>query len=314
MNRRLLHIALFLVLGFGPWTFVQIKAQQLPHYTFFTYNYMNYNPAVVGTTKCLESKIGFRKQWLGFKDSPTTGFVNMHGKFGKGKFNFHGIGISAMNDQSGPFGMTEAQLLYSYHIRLAKKYFWSNGFGVGFNQYSVDYGKMTFEDQNNELAIDRPINSFTFPIFSYGSWLYRDDRFYGLSIRNLNAKKIKGLGNSKLNAHWTFALGRAVKLSKELVFKPAFLFNYVGKSRISFDSQFLLEFKEKISLGLGARNGHGISAMVKIAALKYVTVAYAFDLTANKIRYTGPTSHEITLSFRACKDAGRYEVPCAAYE
>jgi hypothetical protein len=130
----------------------------------------------------------------------------------------------------------------------------------------------------------------------------------------LNAKKIKGLGDSKLNAHWTFALGRAIKLNKELVFKPAFLFNYVPKSRISLDSQFLLEFKEKISLGLGGRNGHGVSAMVKIAALKYVTIAYAFDLTANKIRFDGPTSHEITLGFRACKEVGRYEVPCAAYE
>jgi type IX secretion system PorP/SprF family membrane protein len=290
------------------------KAQQMPHYTFFTHNYLNYNPAVVGTTKCLESRIGYRQQWVGFQDAPATGFINMHGKFGKGKFNFHGIGISAMNDQSGPFGMTEAQLLYSYHLRLAKKYYWSNGIGFGFNQFSVDYGNMDFEDQINELAITAPINSFTFPIFSYGSWLYRDDRFFGLSIRNVNAKKIKGLGDSKLNAHWTFALGRAIKLNKELVFKPAFLFNYVPKSRISLDSQFLLEFKEKISLGLGGRNGHGVSAMVKIAALKYVTIAYAFDLTANKIRYDGPTSHEITLGFRACKEVGRYEVPCAAYE
>jgi type IX secretion system PorP/SprF family membrane protein len=264
---------------------------------------MNYNPAVVGTTKCLESRIGYRQQWLGFENAPSTGFVNMHGKFGKGKFNFHGIGIAAMNDQAGPFGMTEAQVMYSFHLRMAKKYYWSNGIGIGFNQYSVDYGVMSFEDQVNELSIDRPLNTFVFPIINYGSWLYRDDRFYGLSVRNLNAKKISGLGNSRLNAHWTIALGRAIKINKELIFKPALLFNYVGKSRISFDSQFLLEFKEKISLGLGARNGHGVSAMLKISAL-----------TANKIRYDGPTSHELTLGFRACKDKGKYEVPCAAYE
>lgn len=290
-------------------------AQQLPQFTYFTYNYMQYNPAVVGTAPCLDLKFGVRRQWKGFEGAPTTGFANLHGKIGKkSEFHFHGLGATIETDDAGPFNYTTVHLNYAYHMRLANKYSLSAGLGLGFAQYSIDYGEMKFENQLEETAVFGIINDFIFPMFNAGLWLYRSDRFYGLSVRSLNNKSIDGLTDGQVRRHITFANGYATRISQELTFKPAFLINYVGKSRPSIDGQLVLSFKDMVDVGIGARSGHGFSALLKLSAIRYVTIGYAYDVTMNKIRYVSGSSHEIVVGIRACKEGNKMYVPCAAYD
>ncbi len=292
----------------------EVRAQQLPQWTYFTYNYLQYNPAAAGTTPCLDLKFGYRRQWRGFEGAPATAFANLHGKIPPKKWNFLGLGATVENDNAGPFSYTSMQLIGAYHMRLQQKYYLSAGIGVGFSQYRVNFGDMTLEQQDIDPAITSSYNQFSFPQISAGLWLYRDDRFFGMSARNVTGKQLDGLGESKLSAHWTFAHGRALKLTKELYFKPALLLNYVPRSKSSLDAQFLLEYKQKLGVGLAGRSGHGVSAIMKIAALKYITLAYSYDLTANKIRFAGQSTHELIIGMRACVDKGKYDVPCAAYD
>ena len=114
------------------WIFgANVQAQQLPHYTNFTYNYLNYNPAVTGSTPCLEARVGYRKQWTGFQGAPTTGYVNVHNKFGQRRYNFHGLGVMVENDTYGAFSTTSLVANYAYHMKLTKGYSLSSGMGVG---------------------------------------------------------------------------------------------------------------------------------------------------------------------------------------
>jgi type IX secretion system PorP/SprF family membrane protein len=291
------------------------SAQQLPHFTYFTYNYMQYNPAVVGTVSCLDLKFGLRRQWKGFEGAPTTGFANIHGKIGKkSEFHFHGLGATVENDDAGPFNYTTVHLNYAYHVKLASKYYLATGIGLGFSQFGIDYGDMKFESQLDETAITGIVNDFIFPMFNAGLWLYRSDRFYGLSVRSLNNKSIDGLGDTQVRRHYTFANGYATRVTQELTFKPAFLINYVGKSRPSIDGQLVLSFKDMVDVGIGARSGHGFSALLKLSAIRYVTIGYAYDVTMNKIRYIAGSTHEIVVGIRACKEGSKMYVPCAAYD
>ncbi len=291
------------------------RTQQLPQFTYFTYNYMQYNPAVVGTARCLDMKVGLRRQWKGFESAPITGFVNIHGKIGKkSDFHFHGLGGAVENDAAGPFGYTTVFLNYAYHTRIAKKYTLATGIGLGFSQYSIDYGNMQFENQIDETAITGVVNDFIFPVFNAGVWLYRSDRFFGFSVRSLNNQSIDGVSNSQLRRHISFANGFATRITKELSFKPAYLINYVGKSKPSIDGQLMLSYKDMFDVGIGARSGHGISALFKIATLNYFSFAYAYDVTMNKIRYVAGSTHEVVLGLRACKQKEKNHVPCAAYD
>lgn len=290
-----------------------LLAQQLPQYTYFTYNYMNYNPAVTGSTPCLETKMGYRMQWADFNGAPRTYFVNVHNKFGLRRYNFHGIGAQVEADNAGPFGYTSLIVNYAYHLKLTKGYTLSSGFGVGFSQYRFSYTGISMPDMMNDPVINASVGQIVFPVVNFGLWLYKKDRFFGFSIRQLTAPKIKKLPDTHLERHYTFAYGRAIQMADDFVFKPAFLLNYVGRSKPSLEGQAMIEWKRRIAVGLAGRTGHGGSALVRIDVLPYLTLAYAYDITGNRIRYASYNTHEITLGFRACGLKERNHVPCAAY-
>jgi type IX secretion system PorP/SprF family membrane protein len=291
------------------------RAQQLAHFSYFTYNYLQYNPAVAGTAPCLDLKFGMRRQWKGFEGAPTTIFANLHGKIGKdSKFKITGVGATVENDDAGPFSYTAINLCIAHHRKLSNKYFFSAGIGLGFAQYGIEYGELNLEFQSADPAITGSVNDFVLPTINGGLWLYRSDRFYGLSVRNLNNPKIEGPENTQLRRHYTLANGYAMRLTEELTFKPAFLLNYVGRSRSSLEAQLLLNYKDRVDVGIGGRSGHGFSALLRLSVVKHVTVAYAYDITMNKIRYNGASTHEIIIGIRACKEGNPLHVPCAAYD
>ena len=119
-----LYLLLLLALNF--------QGQQLSQFSYFTYNYMQYNHAVVGTAPCLDLKFGVRRQWKGFEGAPITGFANIHGKIGKQtKYRYMGLGALVETDDAGPFAYTSIQLAYSYHQKLANKYYLAAGLSLG---------------------------------------------------------------------------------------------------------------------------------------------------------------------------------------
>jgi hypothetical protein len=69
-----------------------------------------------------------------------------------------------------------------------------------------------------------------------------------------------------------------------------------------------------VDVGVGARSGHGFAVLIKLSAMRYVTIGYAYDVTMNKIRYTAGSTHEIVIGLRACKEGSKMYVPCAAYD
>ncbi|MBM3447616.1 MAG: type IX secretion system membrane protein PorP/SprF [Bacteroidetes bacterium] len=291
-----------------------MEAQQLPQYTFFTYNYLNYNPAVTGNTPCLEAKVGYRMQWAEYEGAPRTGYVTVHNKFGVRRYNFHGIGAYVETDNAGQFGYTSLHANYAYHLKLTKGYSLSTGIGVGFMQYRFGYVGINMPQLVDDPAVQGSVGDIIFPVFNFGMWLYRKDKFFGISVRQLTSPKVDGFADTRLKRHYTFAYSRALQVGDDFSFKPAILVNYVGKSKPSLEGQALLEYKRKVAIGLAARSGHGVSGLVKLDVLPYLTVAYAYDITANRIRLASYNTHEITLGFRACGMKQKNHVPCAAYD
>jgi len=296
---------------------LQGAAQQIPHYTHFVYNYFAYNPAVAGATPCLEIKLGYRRQWAGMPDGPKTAFANMHGKLAKsGKFNFHGLGGLVETDDAGPIGYTSLHLAYAYHARVARRYMLATGASVGFQQFRIDYGAMTLENQEFDPAISGPIVRFIMPKINFGLWLYRGDRFYGIGVKNVIANAVPGLGiqDPDLQRMVHLTAGRSIRMNDDLYFKPAVNINYVTASDMDFDFTAQLEYREKITIGLGGRFGVGLTGLIKLNVIKFVTLAYAYDLTVNPLRVDGLNSHEFIIAIRACTNADKSKVPCAAYD
>lgn len=289
-------------------------AQQLPLFSYFTYNYIQYNPAVTGNTECLELKLGARRQWTGLEGAPNTGFASVHGRLGKGKFNYHGIGALVENDKAGPFSYTGLNLNYAYHMRMRKGNMLSAGLGLGFKQYRVNFAQITLEQQDIDPVIQNNASDFVFPVVNFGLWLYNKDRFIGVSMRQMNRATVEGIDKGELLSHWTIAYGKSIKMSDDLAFKPALLMNYVAQSKASLEGQAILSYREKVAFGIGGRGGSGLSALVKIDFLGFLTAAYAYDLTLSKMRFEGGPTHEIMIGVRACGGDSERHTRCAAYD
>jgi type IX secretion system PorP/SprF family membrane protein len=290
-----------------------IEAQQLPQYTHFVTNYFHYNPAMAGSAPCLDLKLGYRKQWGSFPGAPTTAFANAHGNFGGNGKNFHGVGGLVETDDTGILAFTSIYLAYAYHMKATRRSMISAGVAVGVHQYRIDYGRMELADFADPLAVPQGSN-FLFPQVNAGLWWYREDRFIGFSIRNLVGKDIAQLDQGKLRPHYELMMGKNVELNDEFKFKPAAQLKYVAKSKVAIDVQGMMAYKDKIQLGLGFRSGNGLAGLIQVDMFKYLTLAYAYDLTLSKMRNGGTSSHELILGLQACPDGEQRGIPCAAYD
>jgi len=291
-----------------------LNGQQLPQYSYFTYNYLLYNPAVTGTTPCIDLKVGTRRQWTGFTGAPTSNFLYAHGRIGKeSKLKIHGIGGVIETDRAGPFNNVGLCANYAFHKKIAKNYFMAGGISVGMYQYSINYAALKFENQLDETSIEGSINTLLFPYANFGLWLYNRSKFFGLSIRSIGNPTINGVEGSNLQRHTSFAAGFTKRISQDLSFKPAVLLNYVGKSKPSIDLQGMMNYKDLFDIGMAARSGHGVSAMVKLSLIDHVTLVYSYDFTINKMKYASPNTHEVIIGLRSCRTPSKYAVPCSAY-
>ncbi|MBK8615138.1 MAG: type IX secretion system membrane protein PorP/SprF [Flavobacteriales bacterium] len=55
------------------------RAQQIAQYTQYVFNQFSVNPAVAGSKDCLDVRLGFRQQWVGFPGAPVTAWASLHG-------------------------------------------------------------------------------------------------------------------------------------------------------------------------------------------------------------------------------------------
>jgi type IX secretion system PorP/SprF family membrane protein len=289
-------------------------AQQISQPTNFVFNYQIVNPASTGYTNCTEFKTCHRRQWAGFKGAPINSTAMIHARMRPNKNTFQGIGAFVESDQAGAFGMTALTMNYAFHTRISKGYNLAAGIGVGFSQYRIDFTKLNFKDSENEQAITNSVADYVIPNINMGFWLYRGDRFYGLSIRSLRGSKIDGTQDSRYNRHYAITYGKYIKLNKVYSFRPSFMFRWVKSTRPALDAQLLMSYKKRFAIGLGVRNGSGFSAMVKIDLLDQITVWYAYDLSVNKMRYAAYSTHEISLGIRTCAVLGKDNGLCAAYD
>lgn len=295
-----------------------VGAQQLPQYTHYVLNYFQQNPAVAGTKSCLALNLGYREQWVGFEGAPKTAFVNLHGKFGESRFNFHGVGALVETDDTGPLSFTSVAFAYAYHGRVNRKAMLSFGASVGFMQYRVDLGAITLPQTGtlNDPALNQGRSTeFVVPQIDFGMMYYKEDRFIGVTIRQLTRNTLGSVGiNSRIQNHFILAGGKVIKLDGSFTFKPSFNLRYTAQSKPALDITAMMDYSEKVALGIGLRNGNGVSGLFRVNLYRYIDVGYAYDFTVSKIRFDGRHTHELVLGIKACGGNEGQAIPCSAYD
>ncbi|MCB9364559.1 MAG: type IX secretion system membrane protein PorP/SprF [Flavobacteriales bacterium] len=305
-------IIIFIVLG----GFVQ--AQQNVQYTQYSFNNMSYNPAFIGTTKCLSFKAGTRLQWVGFEGAPRTSFASIQKTFGTKNFQNkgkHGLGLYVEQDGVHITTRTYVKLGYAYHKKLSSKFTAGLGIYAGIQQYAIN---TAFNDNNPDPVLANASGSeLKYPDLMPGVLLYSNKVYYSFSINQLYFKNI-GLGgdeNKQVN-QYLFGWGHKSPAGKWTLFKSVLLKTNMTAPP-SLDMNLNWDYQDNIGVGLGYRVGESVNAQLKLKILASISLGYAFDYPLNKIM--GSYTHEIMISFSRCPEngvgsgAGKDSHYCPAY-
>ncbi len=307
------------------------NAQQLPHYTQYVLNSFIINPAVAGIENYTDVKLSHRHQWVGIDGAPVTTYLTIHGPLKKSNYDretatgFHysnenprgsaywqdyqkadphaGIGLTILNDKTGPLNRFSALGTYSYHLGIGPKTSLAMGVSAGIKSITLNASKLNFD-----VPIDPAVsgggylNKFS-PDMNIGLWLYSSNSFVGLSFQNIFPSKLKyaedsvKLDGGKLVPHTFLTAGYKVFLSDDVTFLPSGLIKYVAGSPVSFDINTKFQYRDFVWLGASFRYQDSWAGMVGINISNSVNISYAHDITVSNLNTVTKGSHEILVGF-----------------
>lgn len=299
---------------------LEVRAQQIPQYTQYLFNNFGINPALAGSEECITGRLAYRTQWVGFDGAPQTIHANAHGrlepKVSGPSTGFHGIGGKVTSDVTGPLSRTMVSGAYAYHLPVWRNIKASLGIFAGIQQVRFDANKAELSDFDDPLINDSRA-ALVYPDITPGLWVYSDEFYAGLTVAQLANNPLKGLGeDSKLVPHYYLTGGKSFEMqgNKDFSIIPSTLIRFSPMTSPSFDLNLLVEYQEKVGVGLSYRNIDAVAAMFRFDLLKYFFVGYSFDFTTSKIRMNSSNTHEVTIGFNVCpSEEGPMNKTCPAY-
>lgn len=296
------------------------SAQQLAQYSQYVFNQFSINPAVAGSKDCLDMRLGYRQQWVGYDGAPTTGWASMHGVIRpKGKpfkANKHGFGAFIEADDAGNYGYTGFQLAYAYHIQMSRNFYVSMGLFGGVRQVKLAVGEITL-GQYDDPVVNSQAAALVYPLVTPGLWCYGKNAWFGFSIHELLGNRIADVGvDSRLARHIMISGGYRHKIGRKTAFIPSALLKKAAASPVAMDINAMVEWNRTFGIGVGYRNGDALVAMAKIGFLEYFQLGYSYDVTTSRLRAVSSNTHEVILAITPCRkaDTGKRMISCPAFD
>lgn len=322
---------IILVLIVLPSLMQKVGAQQLPHYTQYILNNYILNPAVAGIENYTDVKLSHRHQWVGIDGAPVTTYATIHGPLRKSDYEretatgfgvsgenprgkaywreyekaepHSGLGLTILNDRTGPLNRFTAYGTYSYHLGLTAQTSLAAGVSAGIKNVSLNAGKLNFDvPVDPAVANSRYLNRVS-PELNAGLWLYSADYFAGLAFQNIIPNRLKFSGDTvrleggRLIPHTFLTAGYRFLLNDDITFLPSILLKYVSNTPFGFDVNAKLQYRDFLWVGGSYRYQDSYSAMAGINISNTLNVGYSYDITTSRLRAVTNGSHEIIVGF-----------------
>lgn len=306
-------------------------AQQLPHYTQYVLNNFIINPAVAGIENYTDVKVSHRHQWVGIDGAPVTTYLTIQGSLKKSDYNresatgFHasgenprgkaywqdytkaephaGIGLTILNDRTGPLNRFSAYATYAYHLGISAKTSISGGISVGVKNTTLDASKLSFDVPVDPAVAGSGYLNKISPDINAGVYLYSANYFVGLSAQNVIPTKLEfaqdtvKLAGGKQIPHLFLMAGYRYLITDDISFLPSALIKYVTASPVGFDINVKAQYRDFLWLGASFRYQDSFAAMVGLNISNAFNIGYSYDITTSKLNSVSNGSHEIVLGF-----------------
>lgn len=299
-NHRYINVLKRLISIIGFCAFANVVA--LAQYDVAFSHYWNmepyYNPASVGKENQLNVVGAYALNFAGYKNSPRAMYVgaSMPLYFMK---QYHGVGVSILNDQIGLFTHQRIAGQYAFRKNLFGGML-SAGVQLGLLLEKFDGSKLDLEDANDPAFAKAEVNGQSLDL-GVGVYYIHNNWYVGASVQHLNAPLVELGDKNELQIDRTYYLtgGYNIKLRNPFLTIPtSIMARYDGNGYRADITARLVYTNEKRVLygGVSYSLGNSVTAYVG-GSFHNINVGYSYEM------YTGTAdlgngSHELVVSYK----------------
>ncbi len=286
---------------------------QDPTFTQFYANPLYLNPALAGSYGCSRFASNYRNEWPNLSGNYVTTSASWDSYFSNIS---GGIGILVTNDQQGQGTIKTSMLglIYSYHLKLGRRWKLQVGARAAWIQKSLDWDKLTFGDMIDPRrgfiysTGDVPRGgSRGFFDASSGFVFFNKNFFAGAAFHHMvpmNESMI--VGESILPMRTTVHMGAEIKIGGKSKYssKTSIMPNIIYQNQNGFQELNIgTYFKySAFTMGVWYRNKDAFIITMGINTGRF-KLGYSYDVTVSKLNnIVSGGSHEISLGINlTCK-------------
>lgn len=290
-----------------------ISQAQDPTFTQFYANPLYLNPAFAGSHGCPRFAMNYRNEW----PSLSGNYVTYSASYDQYFRNINGgFGVLATHDQqgSGTIQTSMLGLIYSYHLKVNRKFAMLFGARAAWYQKFLDWDKLSFGDQIDPRRgfilqtgdVPRPGNKGFFDA-SAGMVGYSKHFFFGFAAHHLNRPNESVIiGNSPMPMRFTGHMGAEIPLGGKSKYNntTSIMPNIIYQYQQGFQELNIGTYVKYGAFNAGAwfrnRDAFILTIGVNTGTFK---VGYSYDVTVSRLNNgISGGSHEVSLGiYTKCK-------------
>ena len=325
-----LLLSLLLIMGITN-SFAQVDYR----FSQFQQNPLPVNPAFSGIEDFVDVKLGFRKQWTGFDDSPMHSYIssNMAFKisenndfkhrgvrlieseaynelekddnFGYRKGNRHGVAVYVLQNSDGGFQNLAAFVNYAYHLRITNQLVWSVGAGIGYELNQFDPTGVSVLNPATDITYQNYLNTENKKSsinVNLGTVIYHKTFYLGYSAINAVNAHISGDNqsfNDQINRlNHTVVLGYNYKYKYGILITPSLLINVLPDNPTQYIGSLRARWHDKFWGGFQYTYLGDVAASLGFYLTPNIGFNYAYSYPTTQLSKATSGSHEIVLGFK----------------
>jgi len=273
------------------------------------------NPSQAGAQNNGNVALIYKKQLVGFDNSPNSQLISIDYPFSKSKI---GVGINGFKDQNGASSFSGFESTFAYHLITEKKgqeplTGFSFGLSATYNQYSIDGTNFKPEETDDITLTDPNKLSNSYPNANFGFNFYSHGFNLGVSAYNIipNVSTIFTNEDDIQNAFTVFInSGFDLKAKENIVIRPNVLYRTQRNSDYQLDMMLDLKFISSSSsfftistffrnYGYAALTGRQSMGANALISWHPFVIGYQFEMPLSAINdYSKGGNHVIFLAFK----------------
>ena len=308
---------------------LQANAQAIGQFTMWNQNHFIVNPAAAGNMEYLDAAMGYRRQWAGIKEAPSTFYGTAHTVLNRPKRTEvsslrgtssaiqaigsevkkrvrlkHAAGVMLNTSEFGAFKKSEISATYALHFPITREIRLSFGLSAGLNNFGFDESKTQVIEANdpiyNSYFIGQNQNLFN---VNSGAYLYSDRFFVGYSANQilqnkLELSELKSAGDvAAISMHHFIMAGYNYDLNNNVRITPSILAKKLKSNPLSIDFSATVTYRQAMYVGLTYRTTDAISIIGGYQFSHLLRAGYSYDYTLSELREASSGSHEVFIGF-----------------